>query len=195
MTPPVYALEQQLARWLNTRSEALVLGIVFMTMVVLLPLALAYSAAWLGKLLSRTASSLNLIVMRYAYAFVPIGFAVWIAHYLFHFLTGAMTLVPALQTFFADTLGAPLLGEPDWTLVQWFVPSVTNIQWFQLIALMIGVLAAVYLTINAAYRANRSSRLFWLEALPWLVILFVLAAASANTFVLPMEMRGSALGG
>jgi ferredoxin len=195
MTPPVYSLEQQLARWLNTRSEALVLGLVFMATVILLPLVLAYSAAWLGKLLSRTASSLNLIIMRYAYAFVPLGLAIWMAHYLFHFLTGAMTLVPALQTFFADTLGVPLLGEPDWTLAQWFVPSVTSIQWFQLIALTAGVLAAVYLTMNAARRANRSSRLFWLEAVPWLIILFVLAAASANTFILPMEMRGSAIGG
>jgi ferredoxin len=195
MTPPVYALEQQLARWLNTRSEALVLAIVFLSASIVIPLGLAYGAAWVGKGLSRTTSSLNRISMRYAYSFVPIGFAVWIAHYLFHFLTGAMTLVPAFQTFFAQTLGVPLLGEPDWSLATWFVPPVTTIQWLQLIALTAGALAAVYLMINAAHRANRSSPRFWLEALPWLIILFVLAAASANTFTLPMEMRGSAIGG
>ena len=34
-----------------------------------------------------------------------------------------------------------------------------------------------------------------LEALPWLVVLILLAVASGSTFLLPMEMRGSALGG
>jgi polyferredoxin len=195
MTPPVYSLERWLADLLSTRSEALVLGIVFLGFAVLLPIALAYGAAWLGKLLSRSSTSLNRLVMRYAYGFVPLGFAIWLAHYLFHFLTGAMTIVPAFQTFFAETLGIPLLGEPDWTIAQWFVPPVTAIQWMQVIALVIGVLAAVYMTIRAAHRANRKSGLFWLEATPWLVLLFVLAAAGANTFVLPMEMRGSAIGG
>ncbi|MEZ4719305.1 MAG: hypothetical protein R2851_24930 [Caldilineaceae bacterium] len=43
---------------------------------------------------------------------MPLGFAVWLAHYLFHFLTGMMTLVPAFQTFAADTLGTDLLARP-----------------------------------------------------------------------------------
>lgn len=195
MTPPVYDLEIWLADLLNTRSEALVLGLVFLSSAVLLPLVLAYGAAWMGKLLSRTTSSLNRIVMRYAYSFVPLGFAIWLAHYLFHFLTGAMTIVPAFQTFFSDTLGIPLLGEPDWTIAQWGVPSVSSIQAMQIVALVVGVVVAVYLAINAAYRAQPKSRTFWLEAVPWLLLLFLLAAASTNTFVLPMEMRGSALGG
>jgi ferredoxin len=195
MTPPVYALERRLAGWLNTQNEAFLLGLVFLMTVIALPLGLAYGAAWVSRLISRTTSSLNRIIMRYAYGFVPLGFTVWLSHYLFHFLTGAMTIVPAFQTFFADTLGVPLLGEPDWTLAQWFIPSTASIQIVQLVALGIGAFAATYLTINAAQRANRPSRTFWLEAVPWLIILFVLAAASANTFVLPMEMRGSAFGG
>jgi hypothetical protein len=34
-----------------------------------------------------------------------------------------------------------------------------------------------------------------LEALPWLLLLIALAVASGTTFLLPMEMRGSAIGG
>jgi polyferredoxin len=195
MTPPVYELERQLAAWLNTRSEALVLGIVYFGSAVVIPLALAYGAAWVSQRWGSAHTSLNRLVMRYAYSFVPLGFAIWIAHFLFHFLTGAMTIVPAMQTFFADTLGLPLLGEPDWSLALWFIPSVTTIQTLQLLILGVGSLAAVHLAVNAAHRANGRKRSFWLEAAPWLLLLFLLAAASANTFVLPMEMRGSAIGG
>ncbi len=195
MTPPVYELETRMATWLNTRSEALVLGIIYLVAVIVAPLGLAYGAAWLGKLSSKTGDSLNRILIRYAYSFVPIGFAIWFAHYLFHFLIGAMTLVPALQTFFAETLGLPLLGQPDWTLAQWFIPSVPTIQTIQLLSLAVGGLASVYIAVRVARRANRAVPTFWFEAVPWIVLIFLLAAASANTFVLPMEMRGSAVGG
>ncbi|RIK40793.1 MAG: hypothetical protein DCC55_13945 [Chloroflexi bacterium] len=195
MTPPVYDLERQLADWLNTRSEALVLGIVYFGSAVIIPLALAYGAAWLSQRWGSAHTSLNRLVMRYGYSFVPLGFAIWTAHFLFHFLTGAMTIVPAFQTFFADTLGVPLLGEPDWSLALWFIPSVTTIQTMQLLILGVGALAGVHLAVNAAHRANGRKRTFWIEAAPWLLLLFLLAAASANTFVLPMEMRGSAIGG
>ncbi|MEZ4658619.1 MAG: hypothetical protein R2911_13695 [Caldilineaceae bacterium] len=123
-----YRLEQFIGGALNTQSETLVLGLVFLLAAVVIPLALSYVAAGLGKLITRGKESLNRIVMRYAYSFVPLGFAIWFAHYLFHFLTGAMTLVPAFQTFFARTLGLPLLGEPDWTLAALFVPARNTIQ-------------------------------------------------------------------
>lgn len=194
MTPPVYELETRMAEWLNTRSEALVLGIIYLVAALVAPLGLAYGAAWLGKLSSKTSESLNRILIRYAYSFVPIGFAIWFAHYLFHFLIGSMTLVPALQTFFAETLGLPLLGQPDWTLAQWFIPSVTTVQTIQLLSLVVGALASVYIAVRVARQPNRTSATFWMEAAPWIVLIFLLAAASANTFVLPMEMRGSAIG-
>jgi ferredoxin len=194
MTPPVYQLEVELANWLNTRSEALVLGLIYVVAVLIAPLGLAYGAAGLGRILSRSTTSLNRLVMRYAYGFVPVGFAIWTAHYLFHFLVGAMTLVPAFQTFFAETLGLPLLGQPDWRLAGLFVPTVSTIQMIQLVILAGGLLVAVNMTMRAAGR-GKSTPQPWLEALPWLLVLFLLVAASATVFTLPMEMRGSALGG
>ena len=64
--------------------------------------------------------------MAYAYAFVPLGLAVWTAHYLFHFLIGAFTIVPALQQFFARTIGLALLGQPNWQLATELIPSVAT---------------------------------------------------------------------
>ncbi|MEZ4677755.1 MAG: hypothetical protein R2932_26415 [Caldilineaceae bacterium] len=197
MTPPVYVLEQQLATLLNTQSEALVLGLIYLVGAVLGPLLLVYLAAWLSRLLTANvdkARTLHRVVMRHAYSFVPLGFAIWFAHYLFHFLTGAMTIVPAFQNFFQRTLQWPLLGEPNWQLALRFVPAVETIQIWQSIITYGGLLAALALSLQAARRAQPNGRQALFEALPWLLLLVVLAVASGTTFLLPMEMRGSAIG-
>jgi len=199
MTPPVYVLEQRLAALLNTQSEALVLGLIYLAGGVVGPLLLVYGAAWLSRTLTARDKahepSLNRLLMRYAYSFVPLGFAIWFAHYLFHFLTGAMTIVPAFQTFFQRKLGWPLLGEPNWQVAARFVPTVETIQLLQSIITYGGLLAALALALTAARNNRRAGRVALLEALPWLVVLILLAVASGSTFLLPMEMRGSALGG
>jgi len=133
--------------------------------------------------------------MRHAYSFVPLGFAIWFAHYLFHFLIGAMTIVPAFQTFFQRTLNWPILGEPNWQLAARFVPGTGTIQLLQSVITYGGLLAALALTMRAAGNAQRDGRRALLEALPWLILLIGLAVASGVTFLLPMEMRGSAIGG
>ncbi|MCB0106001.1 MAG: hypothetical protein KDE53_08825 [Caldilineaceae bacterium] len=199
MTPPVYVLERQLADLLHTESEALVLGLIYLVGAVAGPLLLIYLVAWLSRLLTsdgpNRTTALHRLVMRHAYSFVPLGFAIWFAHYLFHFLTGALTIVPAFQTFFQRTLQWPILGEPDWQLAARFVPTVTTIQIWQSIITYGGLLAALMLTLQAASKTQRNSRRALLEALPWLLVLIGLAVASGMTFLLPMEMRGSALGG
>jgi hypothetical protein len=199
MTPPVYVLEQRLANLLHTQSEALVLGLIYLGGAVLGPLLLVYAAAWLSRTLTagsrRPEKSLNRLVMQYAYSFVPLGFAIWVAHYLFHFLTGAMTIVPAFQTFFQRTLNWPLLGEPNWQLAARFVPTVATLQILQSILTYGGLLAALALALTAARKSHRHGRTALLEALPWVIVLVLLAVASGSTFLLPMEMRGSALGG
>lgn len=199
MTPPVYALEHELGHWLNTESEALVLGLIYLGGVVIGPLLLVYAAAWLSRMLTvRRVSkepSLNRLVIHYAYSFVPLGFAIWFAHYLFHFLTGALTIVPAFQTFFQRTLAWPILGEPNWQLAARFVPTVETIQIFQSIITYGGLMAALVLTLSAARQSQPTAHSALQEALPWLVVLVLLAVASGSTFLLPMEMRGSILGG
>lgn len=196
MTPPVFALEAWLARTLNTQNEALVLGLTFLVGIVAGPLLLVYATAWLSRFLARTAgaASLNRLIIRYAYAFVPVGFSIWFAHYLFHFLIGAMTIVPATQTFFYRTLRLALLGRPDWTLAALFVPSMNVIQSIQMIATYGGLLVGIALVFVAATKAHRNRRRVLLEALPWIAVLMLLSIAGGYTFLQPMEMRGSALG-
>ncbi|MCB9160582.1 MAG: FesM [Caldilineaceae bacterium] len=192
MTPPAYVLEAEIAAVLGTQREAIVLGLIFLVGAILLPLGLVYGAAAVSRRMGSGSDTLRDVILRYAYAFVPLGFAVWLAHYLFHFLTGMMTLVPAFQTFAADTLGTDLFGAPNWALAARFVPPVPVIQATQIAVMLIGggvALAMAWRTPRAEGDMPRRT------ALPWLVLLTLVIVAAIYLFLLPMEMRGSALGG
>lgn len=194
MTPPVYALERGLARLLNTRQEAPVLGLVFLTGVVIVPLVLTLAAAWLNRLLPGNRSrSLARGLMRYAYSFVPLGFGIWAAHYLFHLLIGPLTIWPALQNFLVEVAGVALLGRPNWSAAGVWMPPLGVIQAVQMAAMAAGTAGALAVAWRVARRSQTDVRAAWLEIAPWALILLALAAAAVWVFLLPMEMRGNVL--
>jgi polyferredoxin len=196
MTPPVYALEQGLARLLRTQSEALVLGIVFVVGAVLAPLALVYAAAWINRRTVRADRGLPLrrAVIRYAPAFVPLGFGVWAAHYLFHLLVGPLTIWPAFQNFWPAVTGVALFGAPDWALAGAWVPRLAVVQAVQMVSVAAGLGMALAVAWRAARTAHPAPRPAWVELAPWAAILLMLAALAVWVFLLPMEMRGNVLG-
>jgi polyferredoxin len=195
MTPPVYRLEQWLAARLHTRQEWIVLGLIFLAGSVLGPLALASLAAWSSRRLAGSDQGWREQILGYAYAFVPLGFAIWTAHYGFHFLLGYMTIVPAFQHFFANTLAWPLLGQSDWQLAARFIPPLAVVQAVQVMAVIAGFGGAAAVALRAAGRPQRRLGQVLPAALPWLALLLLIAAAAIYIFLLPMEMRGSVLGG
>lgn len=196
MTPPVYQLEQWLAITLNTDHETIVLGLVFLTGAVLIPLALVYGSAWLNRsfVAADRTRSLARLVMRYAYAFVPLGFGIWASHYLFHLLLGLMSFIPALQTFFADVVGLPLLGKPNLTLGVALVPPLWVVQAIQMLALAAGISGALLVAWNGAKRAHKGQNARLVAFLPWALVLLFIGAVAIFVFLQPMEMRGNALG-
>jgi Fe-S-cluster-containing hydrogenase component 2 len=195
MTPPVYALEQTLAGLLHTRHEVLVLGLVFLVGVVMLPLALVFGAAWLNRLLPGNRSrAVTRGVMRYAYSFVPLGFGIWGAHYLFHLLIGPLTIWPALQNFFVEVAGVAILGHPNWSAAGVWMPPLAVIQGVQVAAMAAGAAGALAVAWRAAQRSQTAGRAALLEVAPWALILLALAGLAVWVFLLPMEMRGNVLG-
>jgi polyferredoxin len=191
MVPPIYTLEETLAGWLNTRSEALVLLLIFGAANLLLPAALGLGAAWLSQKLSGAADgdTLRIVFTRYAPAVVPLGFAIWIAHYGFHFVIGALTIIPVLQSFLLDH-GLPLpITSPNWSLsailpAGWLLP-------LQVVIVLAGFAGSLYVVGTLARRAYPEPRVAQKAALPWLALFLTLAFASVYLFSLPMEMRGA----
>lgn len=198
MVPPVYALEAWLGRQLGTDSDALILLLILGVLNVALPLVLGLAAAWWSLRLSGAEQrgrklagrdGIRVILARYAPAVVPLGFAIWFAHYSFHFATGALTALPVLQNFLIDH-GLVVLGtEPNWALgpvlpAEWLFP-------LEAITVAIGFLASAFVLYRIAFAAYASDRAARRAALPWLTLLVLLALAAIVIFMLPMEMRGS----
>ncbi len=191
MTPPVYALAAALSQALGTQSEALILALIFGVFMLLLPAALGLGAAWLSRRAGagrqqRPESSLRAIFARYAPTVLPLAFAIWFAHYWFHFASGALTIVPVMQAFLIDH-GVTVLGrQPNWTLG----PIMSDDAAFLLMlaALAVGYLASLYgLSRTAAAEGNARARP---AMLPWLGLWTALALAALLVFSWPMEMRG-----
>ncbi len=186
MVKPVYTLEAWLADLLNTRSEALVLGLIFIAALVVAPAALLGLAAALTRWWTGKRETVSSLMMRYAYGLVPLGFGVWVAHFAFHFLTGLLTVVPVVQSALTD-LGWSLLGTPRWDLgpvlpMAWLFP-------LELGFMGLGWLGSLLVAYRIAEREN--PRHPWRAFLPWAGLLSLLLLAAIWLMSQPMEMRGT----
>jgi hypothetical protein len=187
MTPPVYAAGAWLGGILGTANEALLLLLIFATLNIFLPLLLGLLASWSGRALAKVKEPLRISFSKHTPVLVPIGFAVWLAHYGFHFATGALSLLPAAQNFLIDH-GIMVLGsEPNWTLsnilpFSWLLP-------LQVIIVVLGFAGSFTVLTDIGHQEKES----FSAQLPWLLLLLALAAGAIYLFTLPMEMRGTGL--
>jgi ferredoxin len=191
MTAPASAVERWLSAWLGTNREAPVLAVLFAAGLVGTPTALVAAAAAATRgLAPRPDLSVRSVAVRFAFALVPFGAGVWLAHYGFHFLTGAGTIVPVSQIAAIDATGRALLGEPDW---RWIGLRAGAVFPFQLGAVLLGALGSSALAQRIAERdfPSRGRR----AAAPWLILIIALTAIALWIIGLPMEMRGVELGG
>jgi polyferredoxin len=190
MVGPVYAVEQRIAQAMGTRSQTPVLGLVFAIVLGVVPLALCAGAAWLTRRLAAARASITNITVRYAYALVPFGVSVWVAHYAFHFLTGIWTIVPVLQSAMMDATGSALLGEPNW---RWLGMRPGAVFPLQIGAVLLGTIGSLVTAYRASERdyPDRAGR----AAVPWLLLIVGLALLALWILAQPMEMRGTGLGG
>jgi hypothetical protein len=128
------------------------------------------------------------VATRYAYALLPIGAAVWVAHYGFHLLTGALTVVPVLQSAVIDFFGSPALGAPLWTWAGMRPGAVYPLEVGCLLLVLAGSRAVAHGLSQRDY-AERAAR----AGAPWMVLVLLMAVAAWWILPQPMEMRGTLL--
>ncbi len=210
MIRPVYGLRENLARWLGTTSPVPGLALIFVIGLVVSPIVLVSGAAWLGRApfvfrFPSFASPLRQTIARYIYALVPLGFGMWLAHYSFHFLTGALTIVPVVQSFLAD------VGLYHGT-VQWGMGPLAPADWlFPIEAVFMyagatgSLIAAFQIARNRVESAplppDRGGMLpppelggrgaVLAAAAPWMALVLLLLVFGLWVLVQPMEMRGT----
>ena len=180
-----------LAGWLGTDNEVLILALIFGVLYVLAPVLAGVGAAWLSRGLAG-GERIRVVLGRYAPAVVPLGFAIWFAHYWFHFASGALTIIPVLQSFMIDH-GVALLGSaPNWRLGA-ILPA-NGLFLLELGSVLIGFLASLAVLRQIADNAHNDSRMARRAMTPWLVLLVLVAVLAVTLFTLPMEMRGMMTG-
>lgn len=191
MIGPVYALESRTARALHTTHEAPVLALIFVIALVGVPLTLTSGAAWVTRRVSLApVLGIKDIAVRYAYAFVPFGVGVWLAHYSFHFLTGVGTVLPVAQSAVIDATGRALLGDPNW---HWLGMRPGAVFPLQLGSVLLGALGSVVLVHRVSERDYPQAPAR--AAAPWSLVIVLLTALALWILAQPMEMRGTGLGG
>jgi hypothetical protein len=185
---PVYALESWLSGLLGTQHEAPVLAVLFALLLVVEPLLLLGLAAHATRLLTAERATLLAVVTRYAPSLAPLGFAVWLAHYGFHFLTGLFTLGPVVHGALLD-LGLPL-GP-----VRHGTPGLPEglVYPLELGFLTLGALGSCLVAERIAARSQPAHSLR--GSAPFALLALLLAASAAWLLSQPMEMRGTFLGG
>ncbi|MDF1524033.1 MAG: hypothetical protein P1P87_14610 [Trueperaceae bacterium] len=186
MVPPFFAAADAIAGALGTRSGTLVLAVLF-ALVTAAGAAATLAAAVVADRAGGAQRGIGAAFDRWAIVVVVVGVGFWAAHYLFHFLTGAASIVPVVEHFFAYR-GADV--DPNWRLAQ-LVPS----RWLFPIGAGLVSLATALALFATGRIALRDFGPRGVLAM-WPMGLFVLAVAALQVLVLglPMEMRGTLLG-
>ncbi len=188
MVPPFYDLYAWLSGALGITNEFVLLALIFTLLNLVAPVVLGLAAAGISRSLSDPGEPLRVAFSRFTPAIVPLAFAIWLAHYGYHFVTGALTVIPVTQSFLLDH-GLNWFGAPNWALGpilpgDWILPAQTVI-----------VLAGFGLSLFVGNRISRRDfddpAMAARALLPWLLLFLLMAGAALATFNLPMEMRGT----
>jgi cytochrome c oxidase assembly factor CtaG/polyferredoxin len=192
MVGPVLAWRDWLGSFLGQPSPLLVTTLSYLVGLGVLPCLVVGSAAMLSRWWGQLTASWFAVATRYAYALVPLGFSMWLAHYSFHFLTSYDTAVPAAQRFALD-FGWSAVGQPHW-VAACCRPVADWLPRLEVLFLDLGLLLSLY----TGYRITlaQSPRLpLALRALaPWALLMTLLFVAGIWLVFQPMEMRGTFTG-
>lgn len=189
MVAPVVEWEDQLTRSLALSHRGPVVTVGLLGALLVLPLVLVGSAAVLGRWWSGDTGRLREVACRFAYALVPLGLGMWLAHYCFHFLTSAGTAIPVTQRLAAD-LGMTWLGEPEWS---WCCcgPVAPWLLRLEILFLDVGLLLSLYSAYRIAHERCPQPGRAWRALAPWAMLLVLLFVVGIWLLFQPMEMRGT----
>lgn len=186
MVSPVYRFLAWLSETLHIGDERLLLAFILLGGIGSLGL-LVLIAAVLAARFQRTRTT-SWFFRHATFTLAPLGFGMWTAHYLFHFLTGGATIIPLFQQLVLDWTGRALLGHPAWHLAS--LLPLDAVHFLVRSVLFLGFVASVIWLYDLSHRAHLSRS----ALLPWLVLLTGLLMSGLWLLAQPMEMRGTLLG-
>ncbi len=192
MTAPVLAWrEQMLTPWGTAWNHAGVL-VIFVVTLLVVPVVAMLGTVSAGRAASGIVVPTRELWSRFSFALVPLGAAMWAAHFLFHLLSGYASGWPVLQQA-AQSAGLGLLGRPDWQLSALRV-NPDSILALQVILLGAGLLLSLYLGWRIARQSGPRTATAVGLVTPWALLAIAIYAAGIWILLQPMQMRGLTFG-
>ena len=187
MVAPVHRLLGWVAETFGIESGLVLTGGLFLSGLVVLPSLLVLATGMVSGRLSGSRDPLVTRITKYAYSLVPLGFGMWLAHYLYHFLLSGWSVIPLVQSYLGD-LGFGMVGAPLWGLgpmvpESWLFPM-------QLFFLELGLLVSLATAYRIARREHDIEANARRAMLPWGMLAFLLSGIGIWLLLQPMEMRG-----
>lgn len=189
MIAPVVEWQESLRAALGHPPRLVITTLFYAIAILVLPWATVRVAAELSRATGPIPDEWHSVALRYWAALVPLGFAMWLAHYSFHFFTSAGTIIPAAQRFAAD-FGAGSWGDPLWqcacceSAASWIIH-------LEVLMLDVGLLASLYTCFRIAQRTSRGDWAALRACWPWLTLITILFVGGVWILLQPMEMRGT----
>src|SRR6516225_12187294 len=115
MTAPVMAWLNRWQMGLGVISRPTVLLLFFAGTVIAAPAVLIALSAWVSTVVGELDRPLKEVLCSFAMSLIPLGAAMWLAHFFFHLFTASHTPMPVIQRIASD-LHIPFAGEPDWAI-------------------------------------------------------------------------------
>jgi cytochrome c oxidase assembly factor CtaG len=181
MVAPVLSGISQIEKALGFSSDLGIVTLLSALCLMVLPAALAGTAAACSSAMAGT--SLRENFCRFAMSLAPLGFGMWLAHFVFHLFTAALTPIPVAERIAKDL--ALRTAEPAWSVGSL---AFYDLPGLELLFLDLGFLVALYVAWRIADQMTAKRR--FTTFLPWGALAATLYAAGVWIIFQPMEMRG-----
>jgi hypothetical protein len=188
MIAPVTEWEQRLQDRFAFSSPLPVTSALFAFSLLIAPVITTAFCGILSKSLGGSSVQWRKLTGRFVMALVPLGFSMWVAHFVYHLLTGASIIVPVVKRAARDA-GISSLGSPDWSSAG----AVAPVEWLtsiQILLLGAGLLLTLYVCWRTAFSFTKQTRNAFGLLLPWAVVAIALYVTGLWIVFQPMQMRG-----
>src|ERR1700726_4003773 len=154
------------ARFLFDLQRPVIIALFLAVAMFLIPGFIVCFAGLLSRRLGRLQVPLKPFISDFALTMVPLGVAMWLAHFVFHLFTGSHMPIPVVQRIAMD-LHLISSGKPDWAIASWAVPQLLD---FEILFLDLGLLVSLYAGWRVAQRYNNSKDRSLLIFTPWSLV-------------------------
>jgi cytochrome c oxidase assembly factor CtaG len=154
--------------------------------LLIIPGIFAAACGWASRRWAQAGATWKDLTCSFTLTLVPVGFAMWLAHFSNHLVAGWTTVIPVVERFFSEVSSGsfPQASFPQAWMPSW-LPSL------EVVFLDLGLLLTLYTAWLVAGRVADGVRSALAVMSPWAVLAGALYVAGLWIVFQPMQMRGT----